>query len=135
MNKPIIIKINDDLRININNIYSTQHIVEKQDNINFTYATRKLDEKINEEYNELIAQRPTLTNIYNEEITPEAPNYYDAVRETVCYNHINDELPDKYIITDKYVIILNSGTSVVVNKEIYDKVNIVLNKFLYDEVL
>ena len=132
MDNPIIIKIGDDLRINVNNIYSTQHIIEKTENENFSLAVRQLDTKINEEYNEYIAQRPIVTNVYNEDITPESPNYYDVVKEAVKYNHINDELPDKYIFTDKYVIILNSGTNISVNKTIYDNVNVVLDKFVYE---
>jgi ABC-type dipeptide/oligopeptide/nickel transport system permease component len=135
MNNPIIIKINDDLRINVNTIYSTQHIIEKQDNEEYASAINKLNQQINEEYNELIAQRPVLTNIYGENISPDAPNYYDAVKELAKYNHINDELPDKYINCHKYVIILNSGTSVIVNKEIYDNINTVLDKFIYNEIL
>lgn len=130
--EPIFVQIGDDLIVNILNIYSIQHKVDIELNTEYCDAESKLNNLITEEYNEAIAEQPTL-DFNGTTVTSKDDNYYTALMEYVKFNHKNDKLPNKDIYVDKYTIVLATGTVVSVNKDMYDNINKELHKFIINK--
>lgn len=130
--EPIFVQIGDDLIVNILNIYSIQHKVDIELSTEYCDAESKLNNLITEEYNEAIAEQPTL-DFNGTTVTSKDDNYYTALMEYVKFNHKNDKLPNKDIYVDKYTIVLATGTVVSVNKDMYDNINKELHKFIINK--
>ena len=121
-----IVKINDDLKINIDCIYSLQ----RQNNNNDIL-------KWEESYNELMQEyydNPPLLALDNDELYK--PEYGETIDNDKLSKY-TDAL-NNYIITiigekpqyiETYILILTTGIKVSIDKIIYDALNKVLEKF------
>lgn len=121
-----IVKINDDLKINIDCIYSLQ--CQNNDNDILKWE---------ESYNELMQEyydNPPLLALDNDEL------YKPEYGETIDNNKLSKytDALNNYIITiiggkpqytETYILILTTGIKVSIDKIIYDALNKVLEKF------
>lgn len=121
-----IVKINDDLKINIDCIYSLQHQNNNNDIL-----------KWEESYNELMQEyydNPPLLQLDNDELYK--PEYGETIDNDKLSKY-TDAL-NNYIITiigekpqyiETYILILTTGIKVSIDKIIYDKLSKILEKF------
>ena len=121
-----IVKINDDLKINIDCIYSLQ--CQNNDNDILKWE---------ESYNELMQEyydNPPLLQLDNDELYK--PEYGETIDNDKLSKY-TDAL-NNYIITiigekpqyiETYILILTTGIKVSIDKIIYDALNKVLEKF------
>ena len=121
-----IVKINEDLKINIDCIYSLQHQNNNNDIL-----------KWEESYNELMQEyydNPPLLQLDNDELYK--PEYGETIDNDKLSKY-TDAL-NNYIITiigekpqyiETYILILTTGIKVSIDKIIYDKLNKILEKF------
>ncbi len=121
-----IVKISDDLTINIESLYSLEKISNKKD--------------INEwesRYNDLLnqySQDPPLLQIDNDTLfKPDYGKTQDEELLTKYFksldNYIIDSIGIKPKYEEKYYIILVSGLKIYISKYMYDKVNEYLKQF------
>ena len=121
-----IVKINDDLKINIDCIYSLQ----RQNNNNDIL-------KWEESYNELMQEyydNPPLLQLDNDELYK--PEYGETIDNDklskytdALNNYIITIIGKKPQYTETYILILTTGIKVSIDKIIYDALNKVLEKF------
>ena len=121
-----IVKINDDLKINIDCIYSLQ----RQNNNNDIL-------KWEESYNELMQEyydNPPLLALDNDELYK--PEYGETIDNDklskytdALNNYIITIIGKKPQYTETYILILTTGIKVSIDKIIYDALNKVLEKF------
>ena len=121
-----IVKINEDLKINIDCIYSLQHQNNNNDIL-----------KWEESYNELMQEyydNPPLLQLDNDELYK--PEYGETVDNDKLSKY-TDAL-NNYIITiigekpqyiETYILILTTGIKVSIDKIIYDALSKILEKF------
>ena len=121
-----IVKINEDLKINIDCIYSLQHQNNNNDIL-----------KWEESYNELMQEyydNPPLLQLDNDELYK--PEYGETIDNDKLSKY-TDAL-NNYIITiigekpqyiETYILILTTGIKVSIDKIIYDTLNKILEKF------
>lgn len=121
-----IVKINDDLKINIDCIYSLQ--CQNNDN-----DILKWEESYNELMQEYYDNPPLLTLDNDELYKPEYGETIDNDKLSKYTDALNN-----YIITiigkkpqyiETYILILTTGIKVSIDKIIYDALNKVLEKF------
>ena len=121
-----IVKINDDLKINIDCIYSLQ----RQNNNNDIL-------KWEESYNELMQEyydNPPLLQLDNDELYK--PEYGETIDNDklskytdALNNYIITIIGKKPQYTETYILILTTGIKVSIDKIIYDALNKILEKF------
>lgn len=121
-----IIKINDDLKINIDCIYSLQ--CQNNDNDILKWE---------ESYNELMQEyydNPPLLALDNDELYK--PEYGETIDNDklskytdALNNYIITIIGEKPQYTETYILILTTGIKVSIDKIIYDALNKVLEKF------
>lgn len=126
-----IIKINDNLKINIDHIYS----LEKKTNNN---EIKKWEDAY-KEHIDLYAKNPISLEIsdnkffqpkYGEKNNEEDLKLYGrALKE-----HIISIIGYKPEYNEKYYIILSSGLKINITKTIYDKVNTYLDKYIDNDI-
>ena len=121
-----IVKINEDLKINIDCIYSLQHQNNNNDIL-----------KWEESYNELMQEyydNPPLLALDNDELYK--PEYGETIDNDKLSKY-TDAL-NNYIITiigekpqyiETYILILTTGIKVSIDKIIYDALSKILEKF------
>ena len=121
-----IVKINEDLKINIDCIYSLQHQNNNNDIL-----------KWEESYNELMQEyydNPPLLQLDNDELYK--PEYGETIDNDKLSKY-TDAL-NNYIITiigekpqyiETYILILTTGIKVSIDKVIYDALSKILEKF------
>ena len=121
-----IVKINEDLKINIDCIYSLQHQNNNNDIL-----------KWEESYNELMQEyydNPPLLQLDNDELYK--PEYGETIDNDKLSKY-TDAL-NNYIITligekpqyiETYILILTTGIKVSIDKIIYDTLSKILEKF------
>ena len=121
-----IVKINEDLKINIDCIYSLQHQNNNNDIL-----------KWEESYNELMQEyydNPPLLQLDNDELYK--PEYGETIDNDKLSKY-TDAL-NNYIITiigekpqyiETYILILTTGIKVSIDKVIYDTLSKILEKF------
>ena len=121
-----IVKINEDLKINIDCIYSLQHQNNNNDIL-----------KWEESYNELMQEyydNPPLLQLDNDELYK--PEYGETIDNDKLSKY-TDAL-NNYIITiigekpqyiETYILILTTGIKVAIDKIIYDTLSKILEKF------
>ena len=121
-----IVKINDDLKINIDCIYSLQ--CQNNDN-----DILKWEESYNELMQEYYDNPPLLALDDDELYKPEygetidndkLSKYTDALN-----NYIITIIGEKPQYTETYILILTTGIKVSIDKVIYDALNKILEKF------
>lgn len=128
-----VIKINDNLKINLDAIYSLQHYtnlneLEKFEQIktNFikeSYKDGNLPEfEINGEY-----FAPDIEDIMNDNITDEIREYY------VKFNDYLNELLAKPELKDEYIVFLSTGAKIMIDEVLYDKINKILDQYVINE--
>lgn len=121
-----IVKINDDLKINIDCIYSLQ--CQNNDNDILKWE---------ESYNELMQEyydNPPLLALDNDELyKPEYGETIDNDKLSKYTDALNDYIitiiGKKPQYTETYILILTTGIKVSIDKIIYDALNKVLEKF------
>ncbi len=121
-----IVKINDDLKINIDCIYSLQ--CQNNDNDILKWE---------ESYNELMQEyydNPPLLALDNDELYK--PEYGETIDNDklskytdALNNYIITIIGKKPQYTETYILILTTGIKVSIDKIIYDALNKVLEKF------
>lgn len=121
-----IVKINDDLKINIDCIYSLQ--CQNNDNDILKWE---------ESYNELMQEyydNPPLLALDNDELYK--PEYGETIDNDklskytdALNNYIITIIGEKPQYTETYILILTTGIKVSIDKIIYDALNKVLEKF------
>lgn len=121
-----IVKINDDLKINIDCIYSLQ--CQNNDNDILKWE---------ESYNELMQEyydNPPLLALDNDELYK--PEYGETIDNDklskytdALNNYIITIIGGKPQYTETYILILTTGIKVSIDKIIYDALNKVLEKF------
>lgn len=121
-----IVKINDDLKINIDCIYSLQ--CQNNDNDILKWE---------ESYNELMQEyydNPPLLALDNDELYK--PEYGETIDNDklskytdALNNYIITIIGEKPQYTETYILILATGIKVSIDKIIYDALNKVLEKF------
>ena len=121
-----IVKINDDLKINIDCIYSLQ--CQNNDNDILKWE---------ESYNELMQEyydNPPLLALDNDELYK--PEYGETIDNDklskytdALNNYIITIIGEKPQYTETYIIILTTGIKVSIDKIIYDALNKILEKF------
>lgn len=121
-----IVKINDDLKINIDCIYSLQ----RQNNNNDIL-------KWEESYNELMQEyydNPPLLQLDNDELYK--PEYGETIDNDklskytdALNNYIITIIGKKPQYTETYILILTTGIKVSIDKIIYDTLSKILEKF------
>ena len=121
-----IVKINDDLKINIDCIYSLQ--CQNNDNDILKWE---------ESYNELMQEyydNPPLLALDNDELYK--PEYGETIDNDklskytdALNNYIITIIGKKPQYTETYILILTTGIKVSIDKIIYDVLNNVLEKF------
>ena len=121
-----IVKINDDLKINIDCIYSLQ--CQNNDNDILKWE---------ESYNELMQEyydNPPLLQLDNDELYK--PEYGETIDNDklskytdALNNYIITIIGKKPQYTETYILILTTGIKVSIDKIIYDALNKVLEKF------
>ena len=121
-----IVKINDDLKINIDCIYSLQ--CQNNDNDILKWE---------ESYNELMQEyydNPPLLALDNDELYK--PEYGETIDNDklskytdALNNYIITIIGKKPQYTETYILILTTGIKVSIDKIIYDTLNKVLEKF------
>ena len=121
-----IVKINDDLKINIDCIYSLQ--CQNNDNDILKWE---------ESYNELMQEyydNPPLLQLDNDELYK--PEYGETVDNDklskytdALNNYIITIIGKKPQYTETYILILTTGIKVSIDKIIYDALNKILEKF------
>ena len=121
-----IVKINEDLKINIDCIYSLQHQNNNNDIL-----------KWEESYNELMQEyydNPPLLQLDNDELYK--PEYGETIDNDklskytdALNNYIITIIGEKPQYTETYILILTTGIKVSIDKIIYDKLNKILEKF------
>ena len=121
-----IVKINDDLKINIDCIYSLQCHNNDNDIL-----------KWEESYNELMQEyydNPPLLALDNDELYK--PEYGETIDNDklskytdALNNYIITIIGEKPQYTETYILILTTGIKVSIDKIIYDALNKVLEKF------
>ena len=126
-----IIKINDNLKINVEIIYSLEKHTNKSE----------IDEWTNEYNNNLnlFAEDPPLLAI--EENRLFKPEYGKVNNENdlelykyALNNYILELIGNKPEYVEKYIVILNTGLKINVDKNIYDKINNYLEKYIDKEM-
>lgn len=121
-----IVKINDDLKINIDCIYSLQ--CQNNDNDILKWE---------ESYNELMQEyydNPPLLALDNDELyKPEYGETIDNDKLSKYTDALNDYIitiiGKKPQYTETYILILTTGIKVLIDKVIYDALNKILEKF------
>ena len=121
-----IVKINEDLKINIDCIYSLQ----RQNNNNDIL-------KWEESYNELMQEyydNPPILALDNDELyKPEYGETIDNDKLSKYTDALNDYIitiiGKKPQYTETYILILTTGIKVSIDKIIYDALNKILEKF------
>lgn len=121
-----IVKINDDLKINIDCIYSLQ--CQNNDNDILKWE---------ESYNELMQEyydNPPLLALDNDELyKPEYGETIDNDKLSKYTDALNDYIitiiGKKPQYTETYILILTTGIKVSIDKIIYDALNKILEKF------
>lgn len=121
-----IVKINDDLKINIDCIYSLQ--CQNNDNDILKWE---------ESYNELMQEyydNPPLLALDNDELYK--PEYGETIDNDklskytdALNNYIITIIGKKPQYTETYILILTTGIKVSIDKVIYDALNKILEKF------
>ena len=121
-----IVKINDDLKINIDCIYSLQ--CQNNDNDILKWE---------ESYNELMQEyydNPPLLALDNDELYK--PEYGETIDNDklskytdALNNYIITIIGKKPQYTETYILILTTGIKVSIDKIIYDTLNKILEKF------
>lgn len=121
-----IVKINDDLKINIDCIYSLQ--CQNNDNDILKWE---------ESYNELMQEyydNPPLLALDNDELYK--PEYGETIDNDklskytdALNNYIITIIGEKPQYTETYILILTTGIKVSIDKIIYDALNKILEKF------
>ena len=121
-----IVKINEDLKINIDCIYSLQHQNNNNDIL-----------KWEESYNELMQEyydNPPLLQLDNDELYK--PEYGETIDNDklskytdALNNYIITIIGEKPQYTETYILILTTGIKVSIDKIIYDALNKILEKF------
>lgn len=121
-----IVKINDDLKINIDCIYSLQ--CQNNDNDILKWE---------ESYNELMQEyydNPPLLALDNDELYK--PEYGETIDNDklskytdALNNYIITIIGKKPQYTETYILILTTGIKVSIDKIIYDALNKILEKF------
>lgn len=122
------VKINDNLRINISTIYSTQRIVEKIENVEYKAFIEHANSEIEEIYNDFVDKCVSgEMNVLDEDgfvILPSDENYYYSIRKLAekqyIDNNSNVKIPPQYINKYKYILTLNTGVTVNADKNTYD---------------
>ena len=121
-----IVKINDDLKINIDCIYSLQ--CQNNDN-----DILKWEESYNELMQEYYDNPPILALDNDELYKPEYGETIDNDKLSKYTDALNDYIitiiGKKPQYTETYILILTTGIKVSIDKVIYDALNKVLEKF------
>lgn len=121
-----IVKINDDLKINIDCIYSLQ--CQNNDN-----DILKWEESYNELMQEYYDNPPILALDDDELYKPEYGETIDNDKLSKYTDALNDYIitiiGKKPQYTETYILILTTGIKVSIDKIIYDALNKVLEKF------
>lgn len=121
-----IVKINDDLKINIDCIYSLQ--CQNNDN-----DILKWEESYNELMQEYYDNPPILALDDDELYKPEYGETIDNDKLSKYTDALNDYIitiiGKKPQYTETYILILTTGIKVSIDKVIYDALNKVLEKF------
>jgi len=124
-----IIKINDNLKINIENLYSLEK-TSNQNEINIWEESYK--ELINEYAKDppmlIIGEEDFYKPEYGENIDNEKLSKYT----NALNKHIVEIIGEKPIYTETYLIILNTGLKVNVDESIYNKINKCLQQYEID---
>lgn len=122
-----IVKINNNLKINIEQIYSLEHIDNSED-------IRDWEKQYNDLMNEYADDPPMLaiddSTLYKPQYGVEndkesLDKYYEALNE-----HILEILGIKPQYIEKYNVILSTGLKINVSKLIYDKIDKILDNYL-----
>ena len=121
-----IVKINDDLKINIDCIYSLQ--CQNNDN-----DILKWEESYNELMQEYYDNPPILALDNDELYKPEYGETIDNDKLSKYTDALNDYIitiiGKKPQYTETYILILTTGIKVSIDKVIYDALNKILEKF------
>lgn len=121
-----IVKINDDLKINIDCIYSLQ--CQNNDN-----DILKWEESYNELMQEYYDNPPILALDDDELYKPEYGETIDNDKLSKYTDALNDYIitiiGKKPQYTETYILILTTGIKVSIDKVIYDALNKILEKF------
>lgn len=122
-----ILKINQNLKINIEQIYSLECVDNKKDINNWNESYKK--------YIELYANDPISLPITEDRvfmpIMGEQNNEDDLkLYANALHNHILTIIGTQPKLVKKYYILLITGLKINISKDIYDKVNEVLDKYL-----
>lgn len=125
-----IIKINDNLKINLDCIYSIQHISNEQELQKFEenkiefIAEAYEDGNIPELYVDGKLYKPSIEDIVNEKNDENIQKYYVEFN-----NYLNDVL-NKPEEKHEYIIILSTGLKINIDKALYDTLNAELEKYV-----
>ena len=122
----IILAINDNLKINIESIYS----LECRSNI---MEIKNWEDSYKEYIEEYSKDPPLLVINDNEMYKPEYGTNVDKEKleqySIVLNNHIIGILGEKPTYTESYFVLLNTGVKIGIDKVIFDKINNVFKKY------
>lgn len=121
-----IVKINDNLKINIEMLYSLENSSNENEIKQWHNDYKK--------YLDMFSKDPPLLPIENERLF--APKYNEQNNENdlklyskALNDYIISIINDKPIYKENYWIILSTGLKINVNKEIYNKIDEYLKKY------
>lgn len=125
-----IVKINDNIKINIEQIYSLQYSDNKKDIDNW-------NEKYNQYLNKFTEDPITLQISDDKVFTPNFHKENNAedlkLYSIALNNHIISIIGKCPKFVQNYSLILSTGLKVNITKEIYDKVNEIFDQYLIQE--
>ena len=125
-----IIKINDNLKINIEQIYSLEYSDNRNDIIQWK---NKYDQQLDKFTKDPITLQISDNKIFKPDFSKENNKEDLKLYSIALNNHILSIIGKSPELVKKYSIILSTGLKVNVSKEIYDKIDEVFNKYLIDE--
>ena len=128
-----IIKINDNLKINLDTIYSIQHFTNNSEleqfekiKLNFikeTYGDGELPEfEINGKM-----FRPNINDILENNVNDEINDYY------IKFNDFLNELLSKPEEKNEYILFLSTGAKITIDKPLYEKLDKMLEKYVINK--
>ena len=122
-----VVKINDNLKINIEQIYSLERKDNKYDIENWEYSYKN--------HLEYYTKNPITLQISDNKIFKPEFGSENNEEDLSLYaealnNHIIDIIGEKPSFIENFYIILITGLKINISKDIYDKVDKYLDKFL-----
>jgi hypothetical protein len=125
-----IIKINDNLKINIEMLYSIEKQSNQNDLDNWDNNYQKYLTKFSEDPPLLpIDDNRTFRIKFNKDNDSKDVELYSIA----LYNHIKSIIGNKPAYIEKYFIILCTGLKINIDKTIYDKINKYLENYTEDK--